>query len=140
MMDAFIKAIANNVFLQAAALWIVFDTFLGCVRAAMAHEFNSSFGINGGIRKAAMLISLVFLLCFDVLVEFNMIAFVPQEIRTAMGMQKIGTGEFFAILYFLYESLSILKNMYRIGIPMPRWLKTKIEGFLKDMTGEMKKL
>lgn len=140
MIDAFIHAIAANVFLQAAALWIVFDTFPGCIRAALQHEFNSSFGINGGIRKAAMLISLVFLLCFDVLVEFNLIAFIPGEVRAAMGLQKVGTGEFFAILYFLYESLSILKNMYRIGIPMPRWLKTKIEGFLKDMTGEMKKL
>ena len=140
MIDAFIHAIAANVFLQAAALWIVFDTFLGCIRAALQHAFNSSFGINGGIRKAAMLISLVFLLCFDVLVEFNLIAFIPQDIRAAMGLQKVGTGEFFAILYFLYESLSILKNMYRIGIPMPKWLKTKIEGFLKDMTGEMKSI
>lgn len=140
MIDAFIHAIAANVFLQAAALWIVFDTFLGCIRAALQHEFNSSFGINGGIRKAAMLISLVFLLCFDVLVEFNLIAFIPQDIRAAMGLQKVGTGEFFAILYFLYESLSILKNMYRIGIPMPKWLKSKIEGFLKDMTGEMKSI
>ena len=87
-----------------------------------------------------MLISLVFLLCFDVLVEFNLIAFIPQDIRAAMGLQKVGTGEFFAILYFLYESLSILKNMYRIQIPMPKWLKSKIEGFLKDMTGEMKQL
>lgn len=138
MMESFIHAIRNNSFLQAAALWIVFDTFLGCVRAGIQHEFNSSFGINGGIRKAAMLISLVFLLCFDVLCGFNLIAFIPQEVRAAIGMQKAGTGEFFAILYFLYESLSILKNMYRIGIPMPKWLKTKIEGFLKDMTGELK--
>lgn len=138
MLDAFFHAVAHNLCLQAAALWIVFDTFLGCVRAAMSHEFNSSFGINGGIRKAAMLISLVFLLCFDVLCGFNLIAFIPAEVRTAMGLQKVGTGEFFAILYFIYESISILKNMYRIGIPMPRWMRTQLEKFLKDMTGEMK--
>lgn len=137
MIDSFFHAIANNLCLQAAALWIVFDTFLGCIRSAMQHEFNSSFGINGGIRKAAMLISLVFLLCFDVLVEFNLIAFIPGEIRAAMGFQKVGTGEFFATLYFIYESISILKNMYRIGIPMPKWMRSQLEKFLKDMTGEM---
>ena len=138
MIDSFFHVIAGNLCLQAAALWIVFDTFLGCVRAAMAHEFNSSFGINGGIRKAAMLISLVFLLCFDVLVEFNLIAFIPQEIRAAMGFSKVGTGEFFAVLYFIYESISILKNMYKIGIPMPKWMRSQLEKFLKDMTGEIK--
>lgn len=46
--------------------------------------------------------------------------------------------EFFAALYFAYESISILKNMYILGIPMPAWMKTKLEKFLKEMTGELK--
>ena len=139
VLEQFLHEIAHNVFLQAAALWIVFDTFLGCIRAALDHEFNSSFGINGGIRKAGMLISLVFLMCFDVLSGFNLIGFIPEEIRMACGGVKVGTGEFFAILYFIYESISILKNMYRCKIPMPRWMVKKLEKFLKDMTGEMPK-
>lgn len=138
MLNQFLNSIANNVFLQAAALWIVFDTFLGCVRAAKDHEFNSSFGINGGIRKAAMLISLVFLMLFDILANFNMAAFLPQELSGALGRPHIGTGEFFAVLYFIYESVSILKNMYRCGLPMPKWMKQKMEKLLKEMTGELK--
>ena len=27
--------------------------------------------------------------------------------------------------------------MYRIGIPMPKWMRSQLEKFLKDMTGEM---
>lgn len=31
-----------------------------------------------------------------------------------------------------------MKNMYKLGIPMPKWMKQKMEKFLKDMTGELK--
>ena len=138
MWDIFLKELIDNLWLQAAALWIVFDTIMGCCRAATQHEFNSSFGINGGIRKAGMLISLVFLMSFDVLSGFNILKFIPEGYREIWGSPKIGTGEFFAALYFAYESISILKNMYILGIPMPAWMKTKLEKFLKEMTGELK--
>jgi toxin secretion/phage lysis holin len=138
MWDIFLKELMDNLWLQAAALWIVFDTIMGCCRAATQHEFNSSFGINGGIRKAGMLISLVFLMSFDVLSGFNILKFIPEGYREIWGSPKIGTGEFFAALYFAYESISILKNMYILGIPMPAWMKTKLEKFLKEMTGELK--
>lgn len=138
MWDIFLKELMDNLWLQAAALWILFDTIMGCCRAATQHEFNSSFGINGGIRKAGMLISLVFLMSFDVLSGFNILKFIPEGYREIWDSPKIGTGEFFAALYFAYESISILKNMYILGIPMPAWMKTKLEKFLKEMTGELK--
>ena len=139
IIEVFLKELAGNPWLQAAALWIVFDTIMGCCRAAFQHEFNSSFGINGGIRKAGMLISLVFLMSFDVLCGFNILKFIPEGYREVWGSPKIGTGEFFAALYFAYESISIMKNMYVLGIPMPKWMKTRMERFLKEMTGELKK-
>ena len=98
MWEMFLKEISNNLWLQVAALWVVFDTIMGCCRAAAQHEFNSSFGINGGIRKAGMLISLVFLMSFDALCGFNILKFIPQEYRVIWGSPKIGTGEFFAAL------------------------------------------
>lgn len=138
MWDLFLDELRNNVWLQAAALWVVFDTIMGCCRAAYQHEFNSSFGINGGIRKAGMLISLVFLMSFDALCGFNILKFIPEQYRVIWNCPKIGTGEFFSALYFAYESISIMKNMYKLGIPMPKWMKQKMEKFLKDMTGELK--
>ena len=80
MWDLFLEELRNNVWLQAAALWVVFDTIMGCCRAAYQHEFNSSFGINGGIRKAGMLISLVFLMSFDALCGFNILKFIKNLI------------------------------------------------------------
>ena len=75
---------------------------------------------------------------FDALCGFNILKFIPEEYRIIWGSPKIGTGEFFAALYFAYESISIMKNMYKLGLPMPKWMKTRMEKFLKDMTGELK--
>ena len=44
----------DNIFVKGVVLAIAMDTFLGCLRAAKFHKWNSSVGIDGGIRKAAI--------------------------------------------------------------------------------------
>ena len=61
----------NNVFVKGVVLAIAMDTFLGCLRAAKFHKWNSSVGIDGGIRKAGMLVSVFFLVLVDMLLHFN---------------------------------------------------------------------
>lgn len=139
MMNLFIHSMLHNKFVIIVAAWIVFDTITGCLRAFKQHTFNSSFGIDGGIRKCGMLVSVVFLMFFDILIGINMINILPDEILAAIGNVKIGTGEFFCILYFLYESLSIMKNCYLCGLPLPKWLQKHMEKLLKEMTGELQK-
>ncbi|EQK77571.1 holin family protein, partial [Clostridioides difficile CD113] len=43
----------------------------------------------------------------------------------------------FSILFILYESVSILKNMYLCGLPVPRKLKDRIGSLLDTMTDEL---
>ncbi|EJA6791076.1 phage holin family protein, partial [Clostridioides difficile] len=50
-MNVTIVFLATNIFIKLVILAIAFDTLLGCLRAIKTHQFNSSFGINGGIRK-----------------------------------------------------------------------------------------
>ncbi|WP_254171394.1 phage holin family protein [Clostridioides difficile] len=54
-MNLTIVFLATNIFIKLVILAIAFDTLLGCLRAIKTHQFNSSFGINGGIRKVAMI-------------------------------------------------------------------------------------
>lgn len=58
-------AACNNIFVKGVVLAIAMDTFLGCLRAAKYHKWNSSVGIDGGIRKAGMLVSVFFLVLAD---------------------------------------------------------------------------
>lgn len=135
--NALYGALSSNVVVLIVVWCIMFDTFFGVLRAVKEHAFNSSFGIDGGIRKVGMIFSILFLFIADLTVHINIIGFVPKEYLAIIGLEKIGMLEFFGLFFILYEAISILKNMYLIGIPMPLWLKDQLEKLLTQLTNEI---
>lgn len=133
----FLDTLSNHSVVIIVIVWIMFDTFLGVLRAIKEKIFNSSFGIDGGIRKIGMIVSIFFLAIVDLIVHINLVGFLPSEFLHIIGLKKIGIMDFFGILFMLYETISILKNMYLIGIPMPIWLKEKLEILLTQLTNEI---
>lgn len=132
----FIDAAAHNKIIQLVILAIVFDTIFGVLRAVKERKFNSCAGINGAIRKVAMLISLVFMLAIDVLIKVNLIGFIPEAARTYLGLSSVGVAEFFSLLYIAYEITSIFKNMTLCGLPVKKvW--EKVRAFLTKYTDEL---
>lgn len=127
----------SNPFVKTTVLWIIFDTLFGFLRAVKTHEFNSCFGIDGGIRKVGMIGSIIFLGLADHIIHINLAFAIPVEMLNSIGLEKVGLLEFFGLLYTIYESISILKNLYILGIPMPVWLKTFMENLLNNLTNEM---
>lgn len=132
----FINAAAHNKIIQLVILAIVSDTIFGVLRAVKERKFNSCAGINGAIRKVAMLISLVFMLAIDVLIKVNLIGFIPEAVRTYLGLSSVGVAEFFSLLYIAYEITSIFKNMTLCGLPVKKvW--GKVRAFLTKYTDEL---
>lgn len=125
----FAETMVHNKFFQAVALAVVFDTLMGLFRAIKEKEFNSCFGINGAIRKVAMVICILFLGLADKIIGLNLIGFIPKELWPLIGILTpafIGLMEFFAILFIVYEIVSILKNMTLAGLPVKGlWMKVK---------------
>lgn len=132
----FIEAAAHNKIIQLVVLAIVCDTVFGVLRAIKEKKFNSCAGIDGAIRKVGMLISLVFMLAIDVLVKVNLIAFIPESVRTYLGLTTVGVAEFFSLLYIAYEVVSILKNMTLCGLPI-KGIWEKVRAFLTKYTEEL---
>ena len=132
----FIDAAAQNRVIQLVVLAIVFDTIFGVLRAVKEKKFNSCAGIDGVIRKVGMLISLVFMLAVDVLAKVNLIAFIPESVRTYLGLTTVGVAEFFSLLYIAYEVVSILKNMTLCGLPI-KGIWEKVRAFLTKYTEEL---
>ena len=132
----FIDAAAQNRVIQLVVLAIVFDTIFGVLRAVKEKKFNSCAGIDGAIRKVGMIISLVFMLAIDVLVKVNLIAFIPESVRTYLGLTTVGVAEFFSLLYIAYEVVSILKNMTLCGLPI-KGIWEKVRAFLTKYTEEL---
>lgn len=116
---------------------VLLDTILGVLRAIKEHKFNSCVGIDGAIRKAAMLLSVVFLMIVDASVKIDFLFMIPKEYLQYIGLERMGICELFCILYILYETISVLKNMTLCGLPVPMKIKKWIQKFLDDMTDEL---
>ena len=114
---------SNNPFVRLLLIAIVADVLFGLLRAIKEHKFNSNFGIDGAIRKCAMLASILFLILVDFVIQVNLIGFIPETVRTALHIEKIGMMEFFALLFLAYETVSVVKNMSLCGLPVKKvWL------------------
>lgn len=134
--EKLIELFTHNRVIQLVAAAVIFDTIFGVIRAVRERKFNSCFGIDGAIRKISMIVSLCGLVIVDYLVKVNLISFVPDTFRTYIGVDSIGTAEFFGLLYICYEIVSILKNMYLCGLPVKKvWITVK--KFLSNYTDEL---
>lgn len=136
-MDKLIILLNSHIILKMLLWVIIFDTILGVLRAIREHKFNSCVGIDGAIRKAAMVLSVVFLAYIDTLADFDLLFLVPDTYQKMIGLNGIGIHELFCILFILYEAVSILKNMTLCGLPIPKRAKSWIQKFLDDMTEEL---
>lgn len=136
-MSNFLMELGSNKFVLGVMLFVILDSILGVLRAIKEKKFNSSAGINGAIRKVAMLSCIIILAIIDIIFNFNMLFMVPESILNTIKIDHIGICEFFCILFMLYESVSCMKNAMLCGLPMSKKLKSKLESFLNDMTSEL---
>ena len=126
----------NNIIFYLLVISILLDVFLGSIRAIKDRSWNSTVGINGILRKTAMIGSSVFLIVVDSILNIDLLFFIPDEILNFLHINSVGIFELFGIMFILYESSSILKNMVLCGLPIPLKIKKVIEKFLSDMTSE----
>ena len=137
MMNKIIMLLAGNSFFRILLIAVTLDTILGVLRAIKEHKFNSCVGIDGAIRKSAMLLSVCLLMAVDVILNINVLFMIPQNYIELLGIHKLGICEFFSILFVLYEIVSVLKNMTLCGLPVPAKIKRWVQNFLEDMTEEL---
>lgn len=137
MLNEILTMIGAHSFFIILLYAVLLDTILGVLRAIKEHKFNSCVGIDGAIRKVAMLLSVVFLMFVDAMVQIDFLFMIPEDYIQYIGINRMGICELFCLLYILYEIVSILKNMTLCGLPVPTRLKTFIQKFLDNMTDEL---
>lgn len=133
-----LNLIMNNKLLKVLVIFLVLDLIFGVLRALREKKINSGIGIDGMIRKTGMIISVVFFLLADLVLEINLIAFIPESIRSFINIEQIGSSTLFNLLFIIFELLSILKNMIKCKLPIPKKLQKWLEGILKEFTTELK--
>lgn len=128
----------NNRLLKVLVVMLALDTIFGILRAMREKKINSGIGIDGMIRKVGMIISIFFFILVDVILEINLIAFIPETVRSYIHIEEIGVAFLFNLLFIVFEALSVLKNMIRCKLPIPKKLQKWLEKILKEFTTELK--
>ena len=128
----------NNIIFYLLVISILLDVFLGSIGAIKDRSWNSTVGINGILRKCAMIGSSVFLIVVDSFLNIDLLFFIPDDITIVLKLDQVGIFELFGIMFILYESTSILKNMVLCGLPIPKALKSMVDKLLNDLTKEKK--
>ena len=131
------KALVNNKYLTTLIIFIIFDVIFGVLRALRERKINSAIGIDGIIRKCGMMISIILCIIIDKIVNIDLIYFLPNEIKEYLSIDKAGVTFLFSTLYIVFEILSIMKNMYKCKLPIPKKLRELLEKILKEFTKEM---
>ena len=126
----------NNKLIQVLVIFIVLDVIFGILGSIKQKKTNSTIGIDGIIRKIGMLFSIAGCVILDEIVEIDLVFFLPEQLKSYFG--SVGIASLFAIIYCLFETLSIFKNMMRCKIPLPKKLKKYIEKLLEEFTNEVK--
>ncbi len=137
MINEIITLIEAHSFFVVLLYAVMLDTILGVGRAAKEKKFNSSVGIDGGIRKAMMVATILVLMLVDAIVHIDLLFMVPTEYLQVIGIDHMGICEFFCLLFILFEVISILKNMVLCGLPVPYKLRIWVMEFLDKLTDEM---
>lgn len=137
MIEKYSYYINSKILIKVIIIFIILDVILGSIRALKEHQWNSTVGRTGLLKKIAMIVCIIFTVCMDYMLKIDMMFFMPDEIMDFIKIQNIGLTELFGILYILYETTSILKNMLLCGLPVPKGMRAKIESLLKNMTTEL---
>lgn len=135
----FLYSLINNEGFKILIIVIVLDTIFGILRAIKEKSLNSCIGIDGIIRKTGMLISIIFLALIDIIVNIDLIGFIPENVKNVLQFGKVGISDIFNLLFIIFEILSIFKNMILCKLPIPKKLQEFLENAIKEMTGEIKK-
>lgn len=134
----FFKILLNNNEIKILCIVIVLDTIFGILRAIKERSINSAIGIDGIIRKVGMLIAIFFLTLIDLIINIDLIGFIPETLKTYLNLGSIGVSNIFNIMFIVFEVLSIFKNMILCKLPIPSKFQEFLENIMKEFTGEIK--
>ena len=137
-MCVFFNLILESSFLKVLCVCIVLDTIFGILRAIREKKLNSNIGIDGSIRKVGMLTSIIFFMLIDTILELNLIGFIPNEVREFIKIESVGIADLFNFLFIVFEILSIMKNMIKCKLPIPKKLQKWLEDIFNKFTTELK--
>lgn len=117
-------------------LLIVLDIVLGSLASIIDKTIYSTIGINGLLRKFAIIITVITLNFFDTYVYLNWKDYLQLNIDI---LDELNISNLFCLLFLCFECLSCLKNLNRLKLPIPAPLQKFLNKLLYELTNESNK-
>lgn len=93
--------------IQLLLAFMGLDIVTGAIAACLEGKLSSSAGFRGLLKKAAMLVSVLFIHLLD------------GKMLPQIGFSELGLEKIFALYLVFNESISVLENLARTGVPFP---------------------
>jgi toxin secretion/phage lysis holin len=97
-------------------VFMVIDIVTGIIKALIKRKLDSKIGYKGFLKKATIMIVIIFANWLDMLTTTNVPVFKTLAIYFYIGM----------------EGLSILENLNHIGVPIPKAISKYINQLAKE--------
>ena len=134
----FFENLLNSEGFKILFVIICLDCIFGILRALKQRKLNSTIGIDGIIRKCGMIVATIFIKMIDYMIDLDFLAFVPMAVKEYFQFNQFGIGSLFALLFIIFEALSVLKNMVICKLPIPKKVQSWLEKVMKEFTSEIK--
>lgn len=95
--------------IHALLIFMGMDFVTGLIRAGFQGQLSSDASVRGLLKKAAMLVAVLFIHLLD--------GFVPQLL--GMGQKELGLENIFAVYLIFTEIISIVENLDASGVRFP---------------------
>lgn len=109
------RHLLNNAFIQILVLVVLFDILTGMVKGLKGKQGNSTKGLLGLIKHLLVVILIV----------------TAYPYFTLLGLQPYANA--FVLFYIASYAISITENLGQMGVPIPNFVKDRIEK-LRDLT------
>lgn len=90
------------------------------------------------LENVGMIVSTIFIKMIDYMIDLDFLAFVPMAVKEYFAFEQFGIGSLFALLFIVFEALSVLKNMIICKLPIPKKFQAWLEKVLLEFTSEIK--
>ena len=109
------KQLTKDVYVHGVLMMIIFEIFTGMIKAFIAHKLNSSISLKGLAKHTSVILVIITFYPYLLFIGFK------------------GVANALILFVIVTYAISITENFEIIGVPIPKFLKKRLEKIKKDI-------
>lgn len=119
--------------LSTMVIFIILDMITGVLKALILKDLSSVEMYKGIIKKMTLFLIVILGVRVDLII-MNILG-----TPITLGTHEFLVRTYFIVFILINEGLSIVENLYKIGVPFPHWVGTVLRAVSSTADGEIPK-